>query len=164
MATSPIKVFARLIRIKVCTRQVVVPDPWPRNREAFMPGGRGRARRHTTKASSPQTYSAKRATSAQADRTKADLGAGIGRLHEGQGMGNHESTAGEVVDEPNLREGCSSKQPSLRSLEQGRRLVRIFLNIRNPTVRNLILDMVLALAWQDSQIRPHQQRRASAEH
>jgi len=66
-------------------------------------------------------------------------------------MENNYSVANAVIGEPCSPENFSSPQLSLGSPEEGERLMRDFLNIRNPALRNIILDMVSALAWQDSQ-------------
>jgi hypothetical protein len=69
-------------------------------------------------------------------------------------MENNDSAANAVIGAPCPPENFSSPQLSLGSPEEGERLMRAFLDITNPALRNIILDMVSALAWQDSQIGP----------
>ena len=69
-------------------------------------------------------------------------------------MKNNDSTADAVIGEPCSRENFSGPQLSLGSPEEGWCLMCTFLNIKNPALRTIILDMVSALAWQDSQIGP----------
>jgi hypothetical protein len=69
-------------------------------------------------------------------------------------MQKNDSAADDVMSEPCSREDFSSPQLSWEDAEERWRLLRAFSNIRNPALRNIILDMVSALSWQDSQVRP----------
>jgi len=69
-------------------------------------------------------------------------------------MENYESAADASIAEPHSRKEFLSKPLSVGLQEEERRLMRAFSDIKNPAVRNIILDMVSALAWQDSQVRP----------
>jgi len=79
-------------------------------------------------------------------------------------MENNDSVADAGITEPCSRENFSSVQFPSGLPEEGERLVRAFLNIRNPAVRDIIFDMVSALEWQDSQIGTALTARAGAEH
>jgi len=79
-------------------------------------------------------------------------------------MENNDDAADAVIGEPCSREDFSSLQLSSEAAEEGWRLMCAFSNIGNPALRNIILDMVSALAWQDSQVRPALAERACAEH
>jgi hypothetical protein len=79
-------------------------------------------------------------------------------------MQKNDSAANDVIAEPYSRENSSSPKLSSGAAEEGWQLMRAFSNIRDPDLRNIILDMVSALAWQDSQGRPDLDERACAEH
>jgi hypothetical protein len=79
-------------------------------------------------------------------------------------MGNADSPGEAVIGYPFSPENFLSPQLSLGSPEEGWRLMRAFLNIRNPALRDVILDMVSALAWQDARICPAPSATADAEH
>jgi hypothetical protein len=67
-------------------------------------------------------------------------------------MKNSNSTADKL--ELYSGEEFSSHKFSMGAGEDGWLLMRAFLSIRNQATRSVILDMVSALAWQDSQVRP----------
>lgn len=69
-------------------------------------------------------------------------------------MQENDSAADDVIGKPCSDEDFSCLQLSWEEAEARRRLMRAFSNIRNPALRNIILDMVSALAWQDLQVRP----------
>ena len=64
-------------------------------------------------------------------------------------MQENDSAADDVIGKPCSDEDFSCLQLSWEEAEARRRLMRAFSNIRNPALRNIILDMVSALAWQE---------------
>jgi hypothetical protein len=81
-----------------------------------------------------------------------------------QGMENNNSGPDAVIAEPHSREDFSSTPLSLASQEQGWCLMRTFSTIGNPAIRDIILEMVSALAWQDSQDRSALAAHSGAKH
>jgi hypothetical protein len=64
----------------------------------------------------------------------------------------HSAKDAAVIELYSRGESVNIAGYSSRSFEEGWRLMRTFLDIRNPAVRNIILDVVFVLAQQDSQI------------
>ena len=58
--------------------------------------------------------------------------------------------AAGMIPQARAREYYSIPEPPFGSLEEGRRLIRAFVTIKNPAVRNAILDMVSELAARDA--------------
>jgi hypothetical protein len=74
------------------------------------------------------------------------------RLHERhEEMKNNHCATATVTAESYSPDNFSTPHLSLGSPVERRLLMRSFLKIKNPAVRSMILDMVSALAWQESQ-------------